>query len=60
VDEHPLAVTAAELSGNKSLRLTVPELQPAMSIEIVCRLKQADGTESERVIHGTVHLVAGE
>ncbi len=55
VDEHSLNVTAAELSGGKSVRLTVPNLQPTMGIEIVCRLTQSDGSASERIIHGTIN-----
>ena len=55
VDEHPLKVTAAELSGPKSVTLRIPTLQPTMCIEIVCKLKQAGGGETERVINGTIN-----
>lgn len=55
IGEHPLAVEKAELNDAKSVRLTVPKLHTTMSIEVVCKLKQANGTETERVIHGTIH-----
>ena len=55
VDEHALAVEKAELLDAKSVRLTVPQLHTTMSIEIACKLKDADGKDVERVIHGTIH-----
>ena len=55
LDEHPLEVQHAELVSPKTLRLSVPKLQPTMGLEILCRFKQADGKDTERVIHGTVH-----
>ena len=58
VDEHPLKVTAAELNGPKSVTLRIPTLQPTMCIEIVCKLKQAGGSETERVIDGTINSLA--
>jgi len=58
VDEHSLTVAAAEVVNAKSLRLAIPKLTPAMGIEIVCKLRQADGIETERVIHGTIHELA--
>jgi mono/diheme cytochrome c family protein len=55
VDEHPLAVVKAGLTGANSVRLTVPELHTTMGIEITCRLKGPGGKDVERVIHGTIH-----
>ncbi len=54
-DEHKLAVEKAEMTDAKTVRLTVPKLHTTMGIEIVCKLKQANGTETERVIHGTIN-----
>lgn len=54
-DEKPLAVDAAELlADGKTVRLRVSELKPTWGMEIVCRLKGADGSEHERVIHNSV------
>ena len=55
VDEHALVVEKADLPGPRTLRLHIPQLHPTMSLEIVCKLKQAEGGETERVIHGTIH-----
>ena len=55
VDERALTVEQAEVLDGTSLRLHIPELEPTMGIEILCRLKQADGSEAERMIHGTIH-----
>jgi hypothetical protein len=55
VDEHTLPVDRAELTDPRTLRLSVPELRTPMCLEILCRFKQSDGTETERVIHGTIH-----
>jgi hypothetical protein len=54
-DEHALEVTRAELAGADSVRLSIPQLKTTMGIEILCRLRQPGGGETERVIHGTVH-----
>ncbi|MEI6534676.1 MAG: hypothetical protein WCN98_04985, partial [Verrucomicrobiaceae bacterium] len=55
VDEHPLDVVKAELVDPKSVRLSVPKLHTTMCIEITSKVKQADGKETDRVIHGTIH-----
>ena len=55
VDEREIAVTAAEVSGPDTLTLHVPDLAPTRSIEIRMRLRQADGTDTERIIHATIH-----
>jgi len=55
VDEHSLKVEGADLPDEHTLILHIPALHTTMGLEIVCKLKQADGTETERIIHGTVH-----
>jgi mono/diheme cytochrome c family protein len=57
VGEHGLAVAAAALRGERTVVLTVPGLHPAMGVSVRCRFRGADGTEQERVIHGTVHRI---
>lgn len=60
LDEHALPVTHAEvLADPRTVRLTVPGLAPTLVVEIVCRLQDADGTEVERVITGSIHQVPG-
>lgn len=54
-DEKPLAVEAVELlADGKTVRLRTRGLKPTWGMEIVCRLKGADGNEHERVIHNSV------
>ena len=55
VDEHPLTVTDAKLINPKSIVLSVPKLHVTMGIEVTCKLKDSDGKNTERVIHGTIH-----
>lgn len=57
VNEHGLLVTGAELAGPATLRLLVPDLQPTACLEIACRLPSRGGGDTERVIHGTVHVL---
>ena len=55
IDEHALEVTGAEILEARSVRLAVPKLHTTMCIEIACKLKLPAGTDTERVIHGTIH-----
>jgi hypothetical protein len=55
IGESALPVTAATLRDGKSLTLTVPTLRPAMGVSVTCRLRGADGKDTERVLHGTIH-----
>lgn len=56
IDEHPVPVTAAELSADgRTLTLTIPELAPTWSYELRCRVQTQTGQAAERVIHGTIH-----
>ncbi len=58
VNQHALAVTRAEvLADPRKLRLTIPTLAPATIIELTCRVQDANGTDVERVITGTIHRV---
>lgn len=50
LDEHPLTVTKAQISG-KELVLHIPDLAPTRGMEITCEF--ANGTK--RVIHATIH-----
>ena len=57
LNERDLAVSGVRLETPDTLVIEVPELHPTRCIEIRCRLKQADGLETERVIHGTIHTL---
>jgi hypothetical protein len=57
VGEHALEVTAAARRGERTVVLTVPGLHPAMGVSVSCRFRGADGSEQERVIHGTIHRI---
>jgi glucose/arabinose dehydrogenase/cytochrome c5 len=60
-NEHPLRVAAAALSADgKTVTLSIPDLAPTRGMEIVCRLRGANGGEFERRIHSTLHGFAGE
>jgi putative heme-binding domain-containing protein len=57
-DEKALAVDAAELlEDGRTIRLVTSQLQPTWGMEIVCRVLGEDGSEHERVIHGSVFAV---
>jgi hypothetical protein len=60
-DERELDVSAAELlDDDQTVRLQIPDLEPTRGMEIVCRLKSADGKEFRRIIHNTIHQLAKE
>jgi len=56
-DERELMVTGARLAGPDMLVLEVPDLHPAMGLEIRCRLPHPDDGETVRTIHGTIHTL---
>ncbi|HSH15500.1 MAG TPA: DUF6797 domain-containing protein [Verrucomicrobiae bacterium] len=61
LNERPLRVTEAALSADgKTVTLTLPDLAPTRGMEIVCRLRGADGAEFDRRIHNTIHALAEE
>lgn len=61
LNQRPLQVTAATVSADgRKVTLTIPDLAPTRGMEIVCRLRGADGTEFERRIHNTIHILADE
>lgn len=54
-NEQLLAVELAQISADgRVVTLKVPALQPTWGMEIACRLKGADGTPLERVIHNSI------
>jgi mono/diheme cytochrome c family protein len=55
--EHALEVTEAKLTDARTLQLTVPKLATTEGLEILCKLKQANGTDTERVIHGSINVL---
>jgi hypothetical protein len=57
VDEHTLEVERAELVDSETLRLYIPKLHTTMGMEILCKLKQTNGSETERNIHATIHTL---
>jgi hypothetical protein len=58
-NERPLTVESARISANgRVIALKVPALQPTWGMEIACRIKAADGTTLERVIHNSIFRVA--
>ena len=60
VDERPLEVSAAEVeSDGRTLRLSIPDLETTRGMEVRFRLKGADGTEVERVLHSTINHIEG-
>jgi glucose/arabinose dehydrogenase/mono/diheme cytochrome c family protein len=61
LNERPLPVTAAALSADgRTVTLTLRDLTPTRGMEIICRLRGADGAEFERRIHNTIHTLAEE
>ena len=54
IGEKPLTVTAAKVNGN-TVALSIPDLAPAQSYELILTGKDAAGAAVERVLHGTIH-----
>lgn len=58
VDERSLKVSAARVSEDgKSIRLTIPELEPTWCMEIVYSMAAHDGRPVRGKIHNTVHAI---
>ncbi|MCR9246844.1 MAG: DUF1080 domain-containing protein [bacterium] len=58
LDERMIAVTAAKLADDgRTVRLTTPDLQPTMGLEIRCNIETPDEKVLRSVIHGTLHAV---
>lgn len=54
-----LPVESVRLSDDQlRLELSIPDLAPTWGMEIRCRLLLEDGSEVERVIHNTIHVLA--
>lgn len=59
IDETTRPVTAATLSPDgTTLRLTIPDLAPTDSYELLLTLESPDGNTIERSLHGTIHRLA--
>jgi hypothetical protein len=59
LNQRTLTVTRASLSGDGHVvTLAIPGLRPTRGMEILCRLRSADGSEFERRIHNTIHILA--
>ncbi len=55
-NERQLQVESAKLSDDqKTVLISIPELKPTWCMEVVCRLKNREGTEFRRVIHNSIH-----
>ncbi|TWT55626.1 Laminin G domain protein [Thalassoglobus neptunius] len=53
-----LPVESVQLSEDqRRLELKIPELAPTWGMEIRCRLLLEDGSEVQRVIHNTIHVL---
>lgn len=46
---------ATLLDDRRTVRITIPELHPTRGMEIICRLKDSEGSGFERVIHNTIY-----
>jgi cytochrome c5 len=59
LNQRTLTVTRASLSADgHTVTLNIPGLQPTRGMEILCRLRSADGLEFEQRIHNTIHALA--
>ncbi len=55
-----LSVEKATLSPDrKTLTLTLPDMQPAMTLRLKFKIQSADGKPVEQEIHSTIHRVPG-
>ncbi len=60
LNERQVRVTAAKTSTDgREVTLDVPGLAPSRGLELVVRLKGADGGSFERRIHATIHRIGG-
>ncbi len=58
-DEHPLAITTADLStDHRTITLAIPALAPTYCYEVISKLQAPDGTTIERSTHGTIHQLS--
>jgi len=57
-DTRTLAVTRADLADDdRTVKLTIPDLQPTMCIEIQCNVETPDEEVLRATIHGTIHAL---
>ena len=60
-NERRLKVEKSKLSADgKTIRLTIPEIQPTWGMEIQYSLRSIDGRPVKGVIHNTIHRLADE
>lgn len=58
-DEHPLEITAANLSADgRTVTLAIPALAPTQCYELKVNLAAPNGLKIERSLHGTIHQLA--
>lgn len=58
-DEHPLEITAANLSADgRTVTLSIPSLAPTQCYELKVNLAAPNGSTIERSLHGTIHQLA--
>lgn len=59
IGEKELTVSKAELLENsRTIRLTIPDLEPTWGMSVRIRLKNRDGKEFERELHNTIHWIS--
>lgn len=60
-DETRLEVAGAALSADqRTIRLTVPELEPTWCMEVAYRLRGTNGEEVQQKLHSTIHEIPRE
>jgi hypothetical protein len=58
--KQPVEIGKVEVSPDKkSVKLTIPEMMPAMQMRIRLKVQSADGKPVEQDIHNTIHRVPG-
>ena len=59
LDEHPLNITAASLSKDAcTITLTIPELSPTQSYELLAKIRGSKNQDIIRSLHGTIHSLS--
>jgi hypothetical protein len=56
VNEREIEITKVAVDG-KTIRFTIPGLQPTMCYELAIVAKDGEGKPLERILHGTIHSV---
>jgi hypothetical protein len=59
VNERALGVTSAKLSDDqRTITLSIPQLQPTRGLELWYSVHGADNTEVNGLLHGSIHGIA--